>query len=412
VVSGVVFSQDTEQLRRAVKTLGVKGHCFSLIWPEMALTIDAQSTERRDVLMQCFQTIVNELQSRAEDVGAEDGLQLQMGAALSSPSNTSTSGAGARRSGALKHMNGPGSPKDSLNLVGGGIASPLMLEISRAHHHILKRQENAADEKAALRWVHGFKITDRFLMDRRQESMLWCWETWADFVRRTNEPKMVQDRKQWHLHAQASSAQDLHAWYHSVFCQEVYRLQGPFWYKPAKLSVYRCTNTPVGGAPLTPMEKAILASVMCTKGTTYVDVAVQMYTVQAVLSEEEFQLYQRLTSGEVELVKHAMSSKPAKKKFRLSFVNGALYLTWGDKNGYKGIGLHEVLTIVGGNKSDDSSDLYLSLLLPDRSLDISFEEVAQRQTWQSFLGTLVKKERGEAYNIRDDLKYTSTPSNA
>mmetsp|Transcript_5492 Transcript_5492/g.7550 ORF Transcript_5492/g.7550 Transcript_5492/m.7550 type:complete len:459 (-) Transcript_5492:119-1495(-) len=345
---------------------------FTLVWPEIAVSFLARSEAERDAFVLCFQQLCAELTLLSDDQGAQSNQAI----------NTSKSQSPLKE------------------------PSAMLKEFSKAHRNLLKVQEHAMDEMVALRWVYSFKLMDRFFLMKRSNDLAQGWKLWTEYIRNANRAKMETDRKQWHLHAQVSSGSDLHAWYHSVFCSEVYRLQGPFWFKPAKLSVYKCTNTPVGGAPLTPMEKAILASVMCTKGTTYVDVAVQMYTVQAILSESEFQLYQKLTSGEVELIKHAARTKPTKKKFRLSFVSGALYLTWEDKNGYKGIGLYEVLTIVAGMKSDDDSDLYLSLLLPDRSLDISFESLEQRHMWQGFLNTLVLKERGDAFEIRKDFKYS------
>jgi len=344
---------------------------FTLVWPEATVIFEAEDEEQRDAFVSCFLQILAELAIYSDD-----------------PEST------------------PAEAKSSSPIAHRETSAHVMKEFFRVHGNCLKAQECAMDEMIALKWVNGFKLIDRFLLLKRTANMYIAWKQWTKFIQWVNKEKMEEDRFQWHLHAKVSSGSDLHAWYHSVFCAEVYRLQGPFWFKPAKLSVYKCTNTPVGGAPLTPMEKTILASVMCTKGTTYVDVAVQMYTVQAVLGEEEFQLYQKLTSGEVELIKHAARVKPSKKKFRISFVSGALYLTWEDKNGYKGIGLHEVLTIVSGTKTDDDSDLYLSLLLPDRSLDISFESLEQRHMWQGFLNTLVLKERGDAFDIRKDFKYS------
>jgi len=371
-----------------------QSHIFSLVWPELSISFEAGSEAERDALVCCFQQLAAEL-----EIFGADLLNDMESLSIREAEKEGEQGIGEEEGG-IAAARSPGKAAAIAT-----VSSEVMNEFSKAHSNVLKVQEHAMDEMITLRWVYSFKLMDRFVLQKRNADLSSGWRLWTRHIQAANRRKMEGDRRQWHLHARASSGADLHAWYHSVFCAEVYRLQGPFWFKPAKLGVYKCTNTPVGGAPLTPMEKAILASVMCTKGTTYVDVAVQMYTVQAVLSEAEFQLYQKLTSGEVELVKHAARAKPARKRFRLSFVSGALYLTWEDRNGYKGIGLHEVLTLVAGNRSEDGGDLYLSLLLPDRALDLSFDTADQRRMWQGFLNTLVLKERGDAFDIRADFKY-------
>jgi hypothetical protein len=78
------------------------------------------------------------------------------------------------------------------------------------------------------------------------------------------------------------------------------------------------------------MEEAALASVLCSPDTTYGDVAGQMYILQAILPQKQFQLFQDVAAKGTYILKFPRSGRPAKRLFRFSFVEGSIYLTWSE----------------------------------------------------------------------------------
>ena len=102
-------------------------------------------------------------------------------------------------------------------------------------------------------------------------------------------------------------------------------------------------------------------------------------------------------------MKYPRSGRPAKKTFRFSFVEGNIYLTWKGKFGNQGVGMGEVTSVVGGVQSDvlkwsvkdlSKADQYLSVNCLDRSVDLYFDTVTERNNWGDLLRTLVSKEQG------------------
>lgn len=59
--------------------------------------------------------------------------------------------------------------------------------------------------------------------------------------------------------------------------------------------------------------------------------------MQAVLSPPLFTLFQTLASSGLDVVKYPRSGRPALRRFRFSFVEGGVYLTWAGKFGNQGV---------------------------------------------------------------------------
>ena len=129
-----------------------------------------------------------------------------------------------------------------------------------------------------------------------------------------------------------------------------------------------------------------------------------MYTIRAALAADEYALFESLTTDGVYVLKHPRSGRPSKKKFFLSLVQGEsylyMYLTWKGKQGTQGIELAAVTEVLSGIQTDvlrksgkpQHAERYLSLVLPDRSLDLCYEGSAERARWQRCLGALVEME--------------------
>lgn len=224
---------------------------------------------------------------------------------------------------------------------------------------------------------------------------------WLQFVTVANEENKSRDKHRWWLHAVANMDIDLQAWYHAIFHDQVYRVRGPFWFREASLAQYRRSYDLVHNT-LTALEESALAHVLCSTETSYGDVAGQMFTVQEIVTKDKFLLFQKLAASGITVVKYPRMGRPARKVFRLSFVEGCIYLTWKGKFGNQGVELNKVSAIKAGICTEvtrkqakaDKAAQYLSIISVGRSLDLYFETVEERQKWQDLLTVLVNKELG------------------
>ena len=103
---------------------------------------------------------------------------------------------------------------------------------------------------------------------------------------------------------------------------------------------------------LTPLEEAALSHILCSPGTTYGDVAGQMFTVQALTDSRLYSLFSTLSSNGALATKYPRTGRPSKKLFRFSFVEGSIYLTWKGKAGNTGVDLADVSHLTKGIESD------------------------------------------------------------
>lgn len=263
------------------------------------------------------------------------------------------------------------------------------------------KEEQLTQMTVHLRHKEGWMLLERTLSKLKKKVQLRAFAHLVTQTKEANVARMNSDRHRWRLHAASNQEIDLQAWYHALFYQEVYRLRGKFFYKDAILPVYRQSYDLVDNA-LTPMEEAALAHVLCSPDTTYGDVAGQMFIVQSIMPAAQYELFQQLAAQGCTVVKHPRQGRPAKKLFRFSFVEGNIYLTWKGKFGNQGVGMSEVTEIVGGIQTDvlkwsaqsAKAGQYLSVLCADRSIDLYFESVVERNNWRDVLQALVLKEQG------------------
>jgi hypothetical protein len=273
-------------------------------------------------------------------------------------------------------------------------------------------QTEAATKEEQLRQLHShlklkeaaLKLHD-FIQRYQSKALTKSVSKWVEVVTKMNEGRMITDRHRWRLHATSNLDIDLQAWYHALFFQEVYRLRGKFFFKEAILPVYRQSYDLVDNA-LTPYEEAALAHVLCSPDTSYGDVAGQMFIVQAILPVTQYELFQKLASQGVNVTKYPRQGRPAKKLFRFSFVEGNIYLTWKGKFGNQGVGMFEVTSVVQGIQTDvlkwsassKQAHQFLSVICADRSVDLFFESIQERNYWYDVLQALVQKEQGKLLN--------------
>jgi len=265
-----------------------------------------------------------------------------------------------------------------------------------------------------LKYKEGYMIVEKTVRDFRLNQKSLAFKQWVQHTKARTDRKMEVDRHRWRLHATANQEIDLQAWYHALFYKEVYRLRGYFWYKDAVLPSYRQSYDLVDNA-LTPLEEAALAHVLCSPDTSYGDVAGQMFVVQAVIPPAQFGLFQQLAAQGAQVVKYPRQGRPAKKAFRFSFVEGNIYLTWKGKFGNQGVGMGEVTAVLPGIGTEvlkwsaqaAKAEQYLSLVCADRSVDLFFETVEERNSWKDLLVALHAKEQGrllgvESMELADD----------
>jgi hypothetical protein len=288
--------------------------------------------------------------------------------------------------------------------------------VLKADYATASRQEQLLQLTKYFRYKEAWLILDKYVSKTRVRLLLFGMAQWVSFVRDDNNEKMLRDRKRWRIHTAANQENDLQAWYHSVFHQEVYRLRGPFWYRDAVLPVYRKSYAIVDTG-MTSLEEAAVAHVLCSPDTTYGDVAGHMFVVQAIATEEEYALFQKLVSQGIPITKYPRLGRPAKKHFRISFVEGAVYFTWKGKFGNQGINLGEVNGMVEGLSTDvlrrtgqtNKNEYYTSLVCSGRSVDLCLETVEEKLLWKALLEKLVAKEHGILRNI--SMEYPELPSN-
>ena len=133
-----------------------------------------------------------------------------------------------------------------------------------------------------------------------------------------------------------------------------------------------------------------------------------MFTVQEIVEKDKFFLFQKLAASGITVVKYPRMGRPARKVFRLSFVEGCIYLTWKGKFGNQGVELNKVSAIKSGICTEvtrkqakaDKAAQYLSIISVGRSLDLFFESVEERAKWQALLTVLVNKELGLLENLK------------
>ena len=264
-------------------------------------------------------------------------------------------------------------------------------------------KDEGEDEVLLLCLSHGLQLLEPLALKWRSIMLVSSWRRWCKAINRLNQVRMAADHKQWHLHARAHKDDDLQAWYHNIFHDELYRLKGPFWYKEAALQDY--SHHPIKKA--TPADTP--SSVLCTPDMTYSTMAATMYSIRELLGDPEYALFEKLTADGVTVMKHPRTGRPQKKLFQLSLVQGDMYLfmylTWKGKHGTQGVELASVSRVSRGIDTDvlrksakkSKADCYFSLVLPDRSLDLSFDEPRECSVFHLCMNHLVQMER----RIRD-----------
>ena len=107
-------------------------------------------------------------------------------------------------------------------------------------------------------------------------------------------------------------------------------------------------------------------------------------------------------------MKFPRQGRPAKKLFRFSFVEGNIYLTWKGKAGNQGVGIGEVTmvrsdvadtSVMKWTKSVGKQDHFLSVVCSDRSVDLFFETIEERNNWKVLLEALHLKEQGNLVGV-------------
>jgi len=83
------------------------------------------------------------------------------------------------------------------------------------------RQEQLLQLTHNLKTKEGYMIIDNFRVRYLVSVLNSAFRHWVYTIRDANEPKMIEDRHRWRLHATANQEIDLQAWYHALFYQEV-----------------------------------------------------------------------------------------------------------------------------------------------------------------------------------------------
>ena len=273
---------------------------------------------------------------------------------------------------------------------------------------LVSEQEKLLQFTEQMKRRDGAAVVEKGFYRRRMGLLSDAMNKWMQIVAEKNSNKMDDDKARWKLHAVSNVGKDLQAWYHAAFTSEIYRLRGSFWYRDAVLPNYK-TSYGLVDNNLTPLEEAALSHILCSPGTTYGDVAGQMFTVEAMVGPNLYSLFSSLCSNGSLATKYPRVGRPSKKLFRFSFVEGSIYLTWKGKAGNTGIDLAEVTHVTRGLCSDilrkkgvdTMPNKYLSLFSTGRSVDLFFETETECFDWFTLLEALVRKEKERIYSVLD-----------
>ncbi|CAM9727771.1 unnamed protein product [Chrysoparadoxa australica] len=231
------------------------------------------------------------------------------------------------------------------------------------------------------------------------------WKKLEEHTSCCNSRRMEEDRKIYRLHALCNSSNDLMAWYHSVFHREIYRTTSRFWYQSSSMPRYTKRYQLSGFGKLSLPERALIAKVQVSRGTTFIDLACQQFIVMGMLGSdsEEYQLFMHLSTTDVPLrysTSGAMATDQAAKglslpirDFRISYVQGSLFLTYCERpDGRERSGVD--LAQVAGVRPLEDHPLGLSLILAMTQLNLHLEQDSKwgRATWLAMLTALVEKE--------------------
>jgi len=459
------------------------GGLLSVVWPHFQLDLDCGDRHRRDALVQCLRNIVAEtaerepqgggglpsrehsartstsdsqtssqqtLQKQEDDKACEDvGLSFEQDPDDGAPSEGPA--AAEHEAGALRCPSSPraGAVKDGPSLavsspkpferpllVGGEVPEEdlrperLLGAIDAVEQRILCAREAAVDDYTATLWESSIMYIGSLRRRRLVDLRRTAFHRWSRLVYCENREKMNQDRAQWRLHAIANSERDLQAWYHATFSPEVYRLRGPFWFREALLSRYHNGRKPVD-ASLTQREELVINNMLCSSDTTHIEVAAQLFVVRELLDKDLYEYFESLliqdtpitVAGDTLRGRSQTRGKTVTRKFRISFVQGELFLTWKTKYGTQGVGIKEIrelrcykedgrgawviftgLTHQEGKQlmsrdsmktsSNDLTSCRLSLMSSDRTLDLVFDSSEKRSTFQTLIAVLANKEKG------------------
>ena len=113
-----------------------------------------------------------------------------------------------------------------------------------AHVRALEREVEAVRERLRVfsrdrRVEHGSYKVQNLVRRRNMTRLMTARDRWVSYVRDANRERQAMDKEQWTLHARANAREDLQAWYHHTFSDELYRLRGPFWWREAVLPDYK-----------------------------------------------------------------------------------------------------------------------------------------------------------------------------
>lgn len=129
-----------------------------------------------------------------------------------------------------------------------------------------------------------------------------------------------------------------------------------------------------------------------------------MFVIEAMLNDNNlYQLFLKLTSTGLQITKYPRSGRPARKTFRVSFVEGKIFFTWKGKCGNQGVDFSDVIELLPGIQTEilkktahsGRADQYLSLICTGRSVDLFFDDDDDRNSTLKLLEVLIRKEKNE-----------------
>lgn len=138
----------------------------------------------------------------------------------------------------IPSLNGSPSPSPSPAPKSNDISSFFQQKVIKCDFKVAKQQELSYQLLTLFKYKEAFTKLEKVSQKLRLENLTYVITKWADFARTANLKLMVRDRRRVHIHTIANQDNDLQAWYHSMFHDEINLLRRPFWTRDSVLIRY------------------------------------------------------------------------------------------------------------------------------------------------------------------------------
>ena len=115
----------------------------------------------------------------------------------------------------------------------------LQQKISKCDYKVAQQQEFSLQLATYFKYKHAYLILDKIVHKYRNETLSQVWGTLMNHSNLQNRQFIIRDHRRLHIHTIANQANDLYAWYHSLFHEQILKSKGLFWHRDMILPKYK-----------------------------------------------------------------------------------------------------------------------------------------------------------------------------